>query len=251
LWARWLPGADAYRPLFGIVLVSALVTGFLIYRLTDSRDHADRGKDEVESAPLRHEENRRLINIAWINALNGAGIGLVGPLMAYWFHLRFGLGPAHIGPMMAAGFAATGCTALAAGRFVHRHGMVSTVVAMRSCGLVFLLLLPFAPTFTIGAVLYILRAACNRGTAGARQALNMSLISDTRRGLAATVSALSMQLPRTVGPIVAGAAFGAGYLTVPFLAAAALQGAYIALYRTIFRRYEIAISSRQRKGQSS
>ncbi|HEX5463775.1 MAG TPA: MFS transporter [Burkholderiales bacterium] len=247
LWQQWLPGAAAYRPLFGVVLISALATGFLVFRLTDTRGDA---AEEAISAPLRHEENRRLINIAWINALNGAGIGLVGPLMAYWFHLRFGLGPAHIGPMMATGFVATGCTALAAGRFVHRHGMVTTVVAMRSFGLLFLLLLPFAPTFTVGAVLYILRAACTRGTAGARQALNMSLVSDARRGLAATVSALSMQLPRTVGPIVAGAAFGAGYLTAPFLAAAALQGASIALYRVIFRKYEAAVSDKHRKMRS-
>ncbi|MGH9410663.1 MAG: hypothetical protein ACRD1V_14555 [Vicinamibacterales bacterium] len=36
--------------------------------------------------------------------MNGVTIGIIGPLMAYWFARRFGRGPAAIGPALAATF---------------------------------------------------------------------------------------------------------------------------------------------------
>ena len=38
------------------------------------------------------------------DALNGLAMGMIGPFMAFWFHLRFGVGCALIGPVLAGGF---------------------------------------------------------------------------------------------------------------------------------------------------
>ncbi len=77
-----------------------------------------------------------------------------------------------------------------------------------------------------------------RGTVGARQALVLGLVGDARRGLAASLNAVSMILPSTAGPVIAGYLLQEGRLRVPFFLAAVLQLVYLLLYAVVFRRYE-------------
>ncbi|HUB44078.1 MAG TPA: hypothetical protein VMB73_03755, partial [Acetobacteraceae bacterium] len=70
----------------------------------------------------------------------------------------------------------------------------------------------------------------NRGTTGARSALSISIVRPQRRGFAASMANVSMQVPRAVSPVLTGFLFAAGDLALPFLIGAAFQGAYIAFY---------------------
>jgi predicted MFS family arabinose efflux permease len=115
-----------------------------------------------------------------------------------------------------------------------RFGAVSSVIAMRSIGLLLLLATPFAPSFAIAAAFYALRSAFNRGTAGARQVVAAELTRAERRGLAASVQSLSLQIPRAAGPILGGWLIHGGRFVAPFLVATALQGVYLVLYRRYF-----------------
>ncbi|HPO21267.1 MAG TPA: MFS transporter, partial [Rubrivivax sp.] len=121
-----------------------------------------------------------------------------------------------------------------AARLVRRHGLVGPVVAMRGIGLALLVAVPLVPAFAPAALLYAVRAGFNQGTAGARQALAVGLTRE-RRGLAASLQNVSIQLPRAVGPLLAGFMLHAGMLRAPFFVAALLQGAYLVLYVRFFR----------------
>lgn len=235
----WLPGASAYRPLFGIVLLMALAALWLLWRAPEPerppRPHPVPSKAETNE---RKSENRLLGRLAGINALNGLGIGLTGPLMAYWFSLAFHEGPANIAPVMAIAFAAAGLSSLGAGWLTTRLGVMRSVVWLRLVGLGLLLALPLAPTFPMAAALYVARMACNLGTAGARLSLNISLVGRARRGVAASLSSVSMQVPRAIGPTVAGLLFATGALATPFFFAAGFQAAYLFFYNRTFRRYD-------------
>jgi predicted MFS family arabinose efflux permease len=117
-------------------------------------------------------------------------------------------------------------------------GVVRAVVAMRLAGLLLLIALPFAPTFGLAAACYILRAMFNRGTTGARNALNVSIVRQERRGFASSMGNVSMQIPRAVAPMLTGVLFAAGDLGLPFLIGAGFQGAYLALYYWGFRQVD-------------
>lgn len=67
-------------------------------------------------------------------------------------------------------------------KLVDHIGTVTSVVWMRAMGVLILLALPLVPAFWMAAVLHMLRSALNRGTAGARQALTLSLVRDHRPG---------------------------------------------------------------------
>lgn len=243
LWRGVLPGALAYRPLFGLVLLGSLLTLGLLVMMVDSREGQHRRAAPPAATPAPTPEERRrehglLARLVGINAINGLAIGIVGPFMALWFHLRFGAGPAAIGPVIALGFVLSSGAAVGAGRLTRRLGSTRTVVVMRLVGLVLFVLLPFAPAYGLAAACYVLRAACNRGTAGARQAVGLRLVGPGRRGLAASLNAVSMQVPRALGPLLGGVLLGAEMLVLPLLIAAGLQAAYIALYDIAFRRID-------------
>jgi MFS family permease len=234
-----LPGALAYRPLFLLSAIGSLLCCALILRTPD-----------IESQPVAQappsprqdrQENRLVLRLMIANIMNGAGIGATGPLIAYWFAVRFGEGPAEIGPMLAAGFLMAAVASVGTGYLSGWVGVVRAVVAMRLVGLGLLIALPFAPSFGVAAVLYVLRGMFNRGTTGARAALSISIVRAQRRGFAASMANVSMQVPRSVSPMLTGFLFAAGELALPFVIGAAFQGAYLALYYWGFRRVDPSV----------
>jgi MFS family permease len=191
---------------------------------------------------VEQKENRLVLRLMMANVLNGVGIGATGPLIAYWFAARFGEGPAEIGPMMAGGFLMAAVASLGAGFLSRWFGMVRLVIAMRLVGLVLLIALPLVPSFGWAAALYILRGMFNRGTTGARTALAISIVRAHRRGFAASMANISMQVPRSVSPMLTGVLFAANELALPFLIGAAFQGGYLALYYWSFRQVDVDLA---------
>jgi MFS family permease len=233
----WAWGADppaaAYRPLFLLTAILSLVTLVMIAVARD--DEAGRGRVVEQDPEERVRENGLVRRLVLANLLNGAGLGLSGPLITYWFALKFHHGPASIGAMMATGFVLAGIAALLAGRLSRRIGVVRSVVLMRLVGLVLLVALPFAGSFLLASVLYVGRTVMNRGTTGARSAVNMGIVRASRRGFSSAASNVALQVPRAIGPAFAGALFEAGFLAAPFLVAAVFQAGYVWFYDRSFR----------------
>ncbi|HUX50519.1 MAG TPA: MFS transporter [Spirochaetia bacterium] len=241
VWQSALPGAAGFRPLFLIVTLSSVANLWLLARTQEDHQPVDRSRKHqrtLSGSRTRRDENSALLKLVLVNAFNGAAVGLTGPLIAYWFARKFGIGPSSLGPVFAVTFLVTGFASLLTGSLSQKMGIVRSVVAGRLIGLVLLVLLPLIPAYWLAALVYLLRSALNRGTAGARQALAIGLVTDERRGLASSLNTVSMQLPQSIGPSVAGALLDAGYLALPFYAAALLQGAYLLFYQRVFRRYE-------------
>lgn len=234
-----LPDALTFRPLFLLWAIGSLACCALILRTPDSEANPiRRPPPEPASRSVERQENRLVLRLMIANMLNGAGVGATGPLIAYWFAARFGEGPAEIGPLMAVGFLMAAVASLATGWLSKGLGIVTAVVAMRLVGLALLIALPLAPTFGWAAAFYVLRAMFNRGTTGARSALSISIVRAHRRGFAASMANVSMQLPRAVSPVLTGFLFAAEDLALPFFIGAAFQGSYLALYYWSFRQVD-------------
>ena len=241
-----LPGAvgpgfadvESYRLLFLIPVAGSLTAIGLLAAAREAAAVPPPALHADAELQTTRQENRQLRRLALTNAANGLGIGIIGPLIAYWFARRFGQGPGLIGPVLAFGFALAAAGSGVGSRLSARVGPVRSVVWMRCCGLVLMLAIPFARSFGLAAALYALRGAFNRGTVGARQSVAVELTRKERRGLAASVQSLSLQIPRAVGPVVGGWMIHAGAFVAPFLLAAALQAAYLVLYQRYFGRLD-------------
>lgn len=244
LWQHAWPGALALRPLFVLPLLGSVASLMLLWGAPDARARAEAVPAEptapsaepapVASQPGPREQNRQLLRLAFANSLNGLGIGLVAPWMAYWYALRFGHGPGSIGPALAASFVCAALGAQLARWLAQRVGLVDAVVYMRVCGLALLLVTPLSPWFGLAAAAWAVRSAFNRGTVGVRQALVVGLVDERRRGLAATVNNVSVMVPRAIGPAISGLMLSRGWLVAPFVAAGVFQAAYLVAYRGFF-----------------
>lgn len=239
-WEHSLGPRLAYSPIFLIVAIGGCINLWLLSGAHEMRAApASRPVAEVaRSSQTRRFENHILFRLFQLNTINGLSIGLTGPLIAYWFALKFHVGPGAIAPMMAVTFALTGMSSIYAGRLTERHGLVSAVLWARGIGVALLVLLPLSPWFWLAALIYMLRLMSSGASLGARQAQVVSLVRDERRGLAASVNAASFQVPQSIGPGIAGPMIAAGMFVTPFYVAAVLQAIYVIGYGRVFRRYE-------------
>ena len=238
--ASTTPPPEAYTPLFlGAALLSAASFLLLVFGKDVEQSRGAHAAQLVYTAreddAERRRENHLLLRLVLANALNGAGIGLTGPLLSYWFALRFHHGPGTIGPMLAVAFLLAAAASLATLLPARRLGLVRTIVAMRAIGLLLLIALPFATTFWLASALYIGRSVLNRGTSGPRSAVNVGIVRAARRGFSSAAANTALQIPRAIGPVVAGLFYEAGFFREPFLIAALFQAGYIWIYNRSFR----------------
>ncbi|HET7580181.1 MAG TPA: MFS transporter [Bacillales bacterium] len=241
-WDQVLPGALAYRPLFALILVLSLATMIII--ATTKGEKVER-PPKIQNEQTRNREkaitrseNLSILKLVSINILNGIAVGLTGPMISYWFAVKFGVTNAQIGTTLAITYFVTGFASLFQAKLSNQFGMVRSVMWMRIIGSMLMVLLPILPTYVLVSGVYVLRSAINRGTQGARQALSVSLTRDKRRGFASSIFSLSMRVPTSAGPYVTGYLFELGALSIPFYAAAVLQFGYAYLYGRTFRSYD-------------
>ncbi len=228
-------GKPAYELIFPVALVTALVCLGCLALAKDRHEEIAEPVSAATEQAVRQKENRDLRRLGLVNLLQGAGIGLAGPLVSYWFALRFGAGPRQIAPLMAVGFLLAALSSQLAARLTQRYGLMPVIVKLRLAALVLLVALPLAPNLPVAMAIFLLRSMLNRATNGPRAAITANLVRNKRRGFAGMVSTVSRQIPRSVGPVLAGMLFDSGALALPFLVGAALQGGYLFLYQKHFR----------------
>lgn len=242
LWDDRLHGASAYKPLFAFIFILSVITAIVIAttkaEIPERKEiPADEKTKNIEKQQTR-KENLSILKLVSINVLNGIAVGLTGPMISYWFAVKFGVSNAQIGTTLAVTFIATGIASLLQAKLSTRFGMIRSVMWMRVVGALLMVLLPLLPTYVLVSAVYVIRSAVNRGTQGARQALSVSLTRDRRRGFASSVNSLSMRVPTSIGPYITGYLFEIGALSVPFFIASGLQLGFAYLYGRAFRSYD-------------
>jgi MFS family permease len=238
----WSWGAS-YRLVFvlGAILSVALLA--VVARIREQRPGpvaGGTGGGPVPGGPVpggpRLSSRQLLARLGSVNALNGFGFGFLGPLLTYWFHVRYGVGPGEVGAAYTVINLITMLPYLGAGRVAGRLGAVRTVVWTRTVGLAFLLAMIWTPTFPLAGAAYALRMAANSLGMPARQSYIMGVADERRRSTVAAVGALPSQISSSVSPVVGGALMAA-FLEVPIVGAVLFMGANTVGFYFSFRRY--------------
>lgn len=169
------------------------------------------------------------------NALNGFGFGFLGPLLIYWFHVRFGVGSTEMGVLYTIVNLAGAIPYLTAHRLTNRLGAVKTVVTTRSLAVLLLLSMALAPVFIVAAILLGLRTVFTNLGMPARQAYTMGVADERRRGTVAAFSSLPAMATSSISPIVGGALMNV-FVDVPIVGAAFFMAANTITYYLAFRK---------------
>ncbi len=229
LWAHWLSGPAAFRPLFMMGSALSIANACLLHATPASAE--PKARTEYARAPITAEQKALLIRVAAINVCNGISVGLSGPLIAYWFAAKFHVGPMQVGSIMMMGFLSASLSAMAVGYIAARAAAASIYIRLQWASLLLMLAIPFLASFPLAAAAWVVKFALERGAGGTMEAVNVGLAGPGRWGLAGGLSVASLALPRSIGPAVAGHWIASGAFAAPLLAAALLQAVYLLLYR--------------------
>jgi len=188
----------------------------------------------VESAgmPVAFGRFRPLAGLAALFALDSLGGGFVAnAVIAYWLHVRFGVGVQTLGPLFAAIALLQAISYEAAGRLGDRIGLINTMVFTHLPSNVLLLLVPFSPNVGWAFGLLMARFALSQMDVPARQAYVVSIVPAAERAGAVAMTGAVRGVAQSFGPVLSGIAIGAASFGLPFFAGGGLKIVYdIALY---------------------
>ncbi len=243
-----LSWTDSYRAVFALGGVSSLLVALVSLPLREPHRAPPRprepvgGSDEGEGGHARHTaaapaglSTRQLIGrFALTNALNGFGFGFLGPLLTYWFHVRFGAGPAELGALYTVVNLVGALPYLGAHRISDRLGAVRTVVVTRTASIVMLGAMALVPGFLLAGLFLNLRTIFNALGMPARQSYAMGAADERRRGTVAALGSLPSLVTSSISPVVGGALM-ADFVDVPIVGAVVFMTANIVAYYLAFR----------------
>jgi predicted MFS family arabinose efflux permease len=186
-------------------------------------------------APLGlHRSRPVVLRLSALFAVDAFAGGLVlQSFVAWWFHERFGVGPAWLGGIFFGANLLAAVSALSAAAIARRIGLLNTMVATHLPSNVLLALVPLMPTLPLAVGVLLLRFSISQMDVPTRQSYTLAVVDPDERSAAAGVTGIARTLGAALAPIAAGPLYASAALSgVPFLAAGALKIAYdLALWR--------------------
>ena len=166
-----------------------------------------------------------------------AGGFVVQSLVAYWFHVRFGVEPATLGGIFFGANILAGISALAAARVAARIGLVNTMVFTHLPSNFLLMLVPLMPNLWLATLVLFVRFSISQMDVPPRQSYTMAVVAADERSAAAGVTGIARSIGAAISPGLAGAFLSSPTLFgAPFFVAGGLKVVYdLLLYRSFAR----------------
>jgi MFS family permease len=178
-----------------------------------------------------------VIRLAALFAVDAFAGGLVvQSLIAYWFHLTYGVDEALLGGIFFCANLAAAASALAAARIARRIGLINTMVFTHLPSNVLLILVPLMPNLGLAIVVLLARYSISQMDVPTRQSYTMAVVDPDERSAAAGVTGIARSTGAALStniaaPLVATPALAA----LPFFIAGGLKIVYDLTLWSLFR----------------
>jgi predicted MFS family arabinose efflux permease len=178
------------------------------------------------------ESKRIVAQLTALFSLDAFGGGfLTDALVAYWFFRRFGIDEESLGLIFFAVHVLNAMSHLGAAWLARRIGLVKTMVFTHLPSSLFLIAVPFAPTFKIAILLFLCREALVEMDVPTRQSYVAAVVLPNERTLASGLTNLARNVFWAVGSSVAGLVMQNLAFSAPLVIGGGTKVAYdLALY---------------------
>ena len=224
---------ESYR----VVLIGYAIGGFLLLvlflNLTKSIE-VGVTQDETKRVLGLHRSRAVVFKLSSLFAMDAfAGALLVQSLMAYWFHVRFGVDSGVLGSIFFGANILAGISALLAIRLANKFGLINTMVFTHIPSNILLILVPLMPTLPLAIGLLLLRFSISQMDVPTRQSYTMAVVTPDERSAASGVTAIARSVGASVSPALTGLLFSIPMLfNAPFFLSGGLKVIYdLLLYR--------------------
>ncbi len=184
-----------------------------------------------------HKSRSVVFQLSALFALDAFAGGLiVQSMMAYWFHLRFGIPSGIIGTIFFGANILAGISALSAGWLAKRFGLINTMVFTHIPSNILLILVPLMPNLTLAIVILLLRFSISQMDVPTRQSYTMAVVAPDERSAASGVTTIARSVGAAVSPSLTGIFLSIpSLLSLPFFLCGGLKIVYDLLLYSSFR----------------
>ena len=240
LMAAGLASIDAYRAIvLGYAGVGLVMAGVFarVGRRVEPTSRAEGGDWLARHFGLRARSRGIVARLSALFAIDAFGGGFVPQsLMAYWFHLRFGVEPAVLGGIFFGANLLAAVSSLSASRIAARIGLINTMVFTHLPSNVLLILVPLMPNLPLAIAVLLLRFSISQMDVPTRQAYVISVVEPNERSAAAGVTGIARTTGAALSPALSAPLVSNPSLaSVPFFLAGGLKIAYDLLLYRAFR----------------
>jgi predicted MFS family arabinose efflux permease len=195
------------------------------------------GAESVGLRQLSPASRPIVTKISLLFLLDAFGGGFIGSaLLAYFFAERFGVGPAEVAVLFAAGRLLSAFSHFAAAWLAKRIGLVNTMVYTHIPSSLLLFTIVAADDFVWAAALFLLREGLNEMDVPTRQSYVMAVVRPEERLATAGITSLVRSGGWAAAPVFAGMMMTAGGLGVPLVFAGVAKISYDLLLWREFRK---------------
>jgi MFS family permease len=200
-----------------------------------------------EAAPAKervlglHASRGVVMKLSALFALDAfAGGFVIQSMVAYWFHVKFGIEAGLLGSIFFGANILAGVSALLAAKIASRIGLINTMVFTHLPSNVLLCLVPLMPNLALAIMVLLVRFSISQMDVPTRQSYTMAVVAPDERSAAAGVTGIARSVGAAISPALTGVFLASpALLSAPFLVAGGLKIAYdLLLYRN-FRKADV------------
>jgi MFS family permease len=182
-----------------------------------------------------HRSRKVVLSLSGLFAMDAfAGALLVQSLLAYWFHVKFGVDTGVLGSIFFGANILAGFSALFAARIAKRFGLINTMVFTHVPSNILLILVPLMPNLPLAIGMLLARFSISQMDVPTRQSYTMAVVAPDERSAASGVTTIARSVGAALSPSLAGLLMAVPALfSVPFFLAGGMKLVYdFLLYRS-------------------
>jgi MFS family permease len=235
LQAQGMTAGAAYR----IVLLGYAAGGFLLTLLflwlTPAVEVPVKPADSIRRVLGLHKSRSVVMKLSALFALDAFAGGLiVQSMIAYWFHVKFGVESGVLGTIFFGANVLAGISALLAVPLAKKIGLINTMVFTHIPSNILLMLVPLMPNLPLAIGVLLLRFSISQMDVPTRQSYTMAVVSPDERSAASGVTGIARSVGAALSPALTGIFLGIpGLFSLPFFLCGGLKIVYdLLLYRS-------------------
>jgi MFS family permease len=184
-----------------------------------------------------HRSRGVVLKLSAFFALDAFAGGLiVQSMIAYWFHVKFGINSGVLGSIFFGANVLAGISALLAAPLAARFGLINTMVFTHIPSNVLLMLVPLMPNPPLAIGILLARFSISQMDVPTRQSYTMAVVAPDERSAASGVTAIARSVGASISPTLTGVLFSVPALfNMPLFLAGGLKIVYDLLLFREFR----------------
>ncbi len=194
-------------------------------------------KTDVKKTLGLHRSRKVVFKLSALFALDAFAGGLVvQSMIAYWFHVKFGVDSGTLGSIFFGANVLAGISALLAVPLATRIGLINTMVFTHIPSNILLMLVPLMPNLPLAIGILLLRFSISQMDVPTRQSYTMAVVAPDERSAASGVTAIARSVGAAISPMLTGLFFSIPFLfNAPLFLAGGLKIIYDLLLFREFR----------------